>query len=212
MASSPSLWQAKVDEVLSLGTNSMKLGEKLASLTEKLQKSSTDAMLDEHYVEAVTTARDFMAGLRKGATRDLEDVLLKKTQKRVEEICLRKSVSETDASNIHVLMKALDLFPASKGVGDLKNKFLKWQRAMACELNKKEVAALGDKIEAELGNDGYDVDLDSFKKVLDSFATQKPVDDMAKEGLQRLAFVIMAKVHNQAGAVETWRTPCNSTP
>ena len=104
-------------------------------------------MLDERYVEAVTTARDFMAGLRKGATRDLEDVLLKKTQKCVEEICLRKSVSETDASNIHVLMKALDLFPASKGVGDLKNKFLKWQRAMACELNKKEVAALADKIE-----------------------------------------------------------------
>ena len=162
-------WQGKIDEVLAMGTSSMKLGDRLKDLTTKLAGTDEDGSLNEHFVDAVHSFKDIAGGLRRGATASLEEILVKKTQQCVEKLCGQEDVSETDAANIQVIMKALDLFAPSKHLGDLKQKFLKWQASMAATLNMKEIAALTDKINSELGNEDADIPLDAVKKLLDGF-------------------------------------------
>ena len=110
-------WQGKIDEVLAMGTSSMKLGDRLKDLTTKLAGTDEDGSLNEHFVDAVHSFKDIAGGLRRGATASLEEILVKKTQQCVEKLCGQEDVSETDAANIQVIMKVLDLFAPSKHLG-----------------------------------------------------------------------------------------------
>ena len=190
------MWQPKIDEVLAMGTSTMKMGEQLEELTDKMRRLSDDAGFNEHFVEAVTGFKNLQAGLRKGAVDELRELIRKKTQSLVEQLCASENVSEADAAMIQVLMTALDIFP-SQDMVKLKQQFLKWQQKVSLLLNTQIVKALTSKIHADMGKEDADLPDDDIAKIVEKFKGQKVLSDAAKESLQELVWAAMMKVHNQ---------------
>ena len=191
-------WQAKVDECLTLGTSSMKLGKQILELTQRLKESvddSPDGGFTEVYVQAVNNIKEWRDALRPGALDDLEKLLFTKTKSLVEKMCSSDQVTGVDAGNVQLLSKALDDCP-SQATANLKKKFQTWKNRVQTHLNAERLKTIADALIAGAGQEDYDIPLEDLKQALDKCGGE--VTDDTKETWKSIVWASLTKVHNQA--------------
>ena len=190
-------WQAKVDECLTVGTSSIKLGKKIMEATQALKESvdSVDSGFTEMYVEVVNNMKEWTDALRPGALADLQSLVFTKTKSLVEQMCTSDQVTGVDSGNVQLLSKALDGFPLG-AVANLKKKFQAWKNRVQKHLNAETLKTLADAIMAGAGQEDYEIPLQKLKQALDKCGGE--VTDDTKQTWKSIVWAVLTKVHNQA--------------
>ncbi|CAE7242138.1 unnamed protein product [Symbiodinium sp. KB8] len=197
------LWQGKVDEVLKVGTSSLKVGQSLSNLSEKLVMEGDGNCLSEAFTTAVKQLPDFRKALRKGATEKLEEMMIKRTVQAVTQMCAISEIKAEHTVNIHVCTQALDLFPTADSIMELKSRFLKWQKTVSHQLDQQILATTVEAIEQNLAVDDYKLPVDSLKKLVEQLFSpkvEKPTETM-QHG-RSMVWAVLRKLKAETIAVE----------
>ncbi|CAE7215294.1 unnamed protein product [Symbiodinium sp. CCMP2592] len=143
-------WQEAADEVLKLGTSTMKFGDELQDLIDDLSKEDASSdEVSEAFTRSVGRFDLLRKSLRKNATDKLEELIRARVERIIGRMCKTTEVSQEMSVHISLIMKALGFFPTAKGMMELRSKFVAWQNGMDKELSQQKLLTLADTLSRE---------------------------------------------------------------
>ena len=188
-------WQEASDEVLQLGTSTMKFGDELESLVGELRNEVGSGEISEAFSKSVGRYEELRKALRKNATNELEELIRARVECIIVRMCKTTEFFPEISGHIALVTRALAFSPTAKGIMELKSTFMKWQAGMDKELSEQKLLSLADTV---VGQGPWP--LHELKKSIDKACASKDerLDPETVKKLQTVSWA-MERLAQEAG-------------